>query len=416
MMEGWKMMILEDLGFVGRGKSRHRPRNAEFLYGNEYPFIQTADVKSANYKIISYSKMYSEAGLNQSKLWPINTLCVTIAANIADSAILDIEACFPDSVIGFIADEDKSDVRFIKYLFDLLQARIKKISQGAAQDNLSLEKLRTIKFKVPPLPTQQKIASILSSYDDLIENNLKRIKLLEEKAQQTYEEWFVRMKFPGHENVAIDEESGLPLGWEKVKLGEIIEISSSKRIFLSDYVDSGIPFYRGKEIILKSKNEALNDRLFISPKKFSEIKLKFGSPKKDDLLITAVGTLGYPYLVSKSDGDFYFKDGNLIWFKGNEDISSIYLISIFKNSHFKNHLLNIAIGSSQKALTIKSLKDIVILHPNKTIANDYDKQIDPIFNSIEKLQNQNQLLKEARDILLPRLMSGMIDVEGIIKN
>ena len=102
MKEGWKKVNLEELGFVGRGKSRHRPRNAEFLYGNKYPFVQTADVKSANFKILEYSQMYSEEGLKQSKIWPINTLCITIAANIADSALLGIEACFPDSVIGFI--------------------------------------------------------------------------------------------------------------------------------------------------------------------------------------------------------------------------------------------------------------------------------------------------------------------------
>src|SRR5690606_11741353 len=160
----------------GRGKSRHRPRNADFLYGDNYPFVQTADVKAAEYKITSYSQMYSEEGLAQSKLWPKGTLCITIASNIADSSILGIDACFPDSVVGFIADPLKSDVRFVKYLFDLLQRRIQKISQGAAQDNLSIEKIRTLRFNVPKVETQNKIASILSGYDDLIENNLKRIK------------------------------------------------------------------------------------------------------------------------------------------------------------------------------------------------------------------------------------------------
>jgi len=413
MTKEWKNVILEDLGFVGRGKSRHRPRNAEFLYGHEFPFVQTADVKAANFRINEFTQMYSSEGLKQSKLWPVNTLCVTIAANIADAALLGIEACFPDSVIGFIADDEKSDVRFVKYLFDLLQARIKKISQGAAQDNLSLEKLRTIKFLVPPLPTQRKIAAILSAYDDLIENNLKRIKLLEEQAQLTYEEWFVRLRFPGHETTPINTETGLPEGWEKVKLGEVIEISSSKRIFLSDYVETGIPFYRGKEIILKSKNASLTDRLYISPEKFNKIKSRFGAPQKGDLLITAVGTLGYPYLVTDTDGDFYFKDGNLIWFKGNKSISSIYLISCLKNSQFKKHLYNIAIGSSQKALTIKSLKGLQILKPNEKTSKSYDNLVEPILDSVECLQNQNQLLKEARDILLPRLMTGMIDVDKL---
>jgi type I restriction enzyme S subunit len=193
----------------------------------------------------------------------------------------------------------------------------------------------------------------------------------------------------------------------------VLEISSSKRIFLSDYVSDGIPFYRGKEIILKSKNEALNDRLFISEEKFEEIKTKYDVPKEGDILVTAVGTLGYPYLVTKSDGDFYFKDGNLIWLKGNEKVSSSYLISSFKNEHFQIMLNNIAIGSSQKALTIKSLKAIKHIIPSLPIQEKYDEIVISIYNGIENLQNQNQHLKEARDILLPRLMSGMIDVAGL---
>jgi type I restriction enzyme S subunit len=182
----WELKSFDEIGFIGRGKSRHRPRNAEHLYGGEYPFIQTGDIKAANFRILEYSQTYNEKGLAQSKLWKEGTLCITIAANIADTAILGIAACFPDSVIGFVADQNKSDVRFVKYFFDIFQARMKSISAGAAQDNLSLEKLLTFKIPIPPLPTQRRIASILSAYDDLIENNLKRIKLLEEKAFLSY--------------------------------------------------------------------------------------------------------------------------------------------------------------------------------------------------------------------------------------
>ena len=137
----WEEKSFDEIGFIGRGKSRHRPRNAEHLYGGEFPFIQTGDIKAAGFRINDYSQTYSEAGLAQSKLWKEGTLCITIAANIADTAILGIDACFPDSVIGFVADENKSDVRFIKYFFDIFQAKMKSISTGAAQDNLSLEKL-----------------------------------------------------------------------------------------------------------------------------------------------------------------------------------------------------------------------------------------------------------------------------------
>ena len=106
-MIGFELKSFDELGFIGRGKSRHRPRNDESLYGGEFPLIQTGDVKNANLYITEYSQTYSQKGLDQSKLWEQNTLCITIAANIADTTILGIQACFPDSIIGFVVIIDK---------------------------------------------------------------------------------------------------------------------------------------------------------------------------------------------------------------------------------------------------------------------------------------------------------------------
>ena len=98
----WEERHLDDLGLVARGRSRHRPRDAAYLYDGPYPFVQTGDVKHADLYLTSYSQTYSEAGLEQSKLWLQGTLCITIAANIAETAILGFDACFPDSVVGFV--------------------------------------------------------------------------------------------------------------------------------------------------------------------------------------------------------------------------------------------------------------------------------------------------------------------------
>ena len=125
----WDYVTLDMLGDVSRGKSKHRPRNDASLFGGQYPFIQTADVKSADFYINDYTETYNEKGLAQSKLWKSGTLCITIAANIADTAILGIDACFPDSIMGFVPYDGVSDVRFVKYSFDLLQKNMKQISQ-----------------------------------------------------------------------------------------------------------------------------------------------------------------------------------------------------------------------------------------------------------------------------------------------
>ena len=215
----WNEKSLDELGFVGRGKSKHRPRDAEFLYGGPHPFIQTGDVKHAELYVNSYSQTYSEAGLAQSKLWPAGTLCITIAANIAETAILGLDACFPDSIIGFIADESKSDARFIKYKLDTIKRHYQQVSQGAAQDNLSLEKLLSFKLRVPDADAQREIAEVLSAYDELMENNRRRMELLEESARLLYGEWFVRLHFPGHEHAR--RANGLPQGWEQKPISEL---------------------------------------------------------------------------------------------------------------------------------------------------------------------------------------------------
>src|SRR5712691_2780237 len=108
-------------------------------------------------------RLTNDAGLAQSKIWPTGTLCITIAANIAETAILGFDACFPDSVIGFVADESQCDARFIKYKFDTIKQRYQQVSQGAAQDNLSLEKLLAFKLTVPYVDEQRRIADILSA-------------------------------------------------------------------------------------------------------------------------------------------------------------------------------------------------------------------------------------------------------------
>src|SRR3990167_10104685 len=129
-MTTWTNLPLSKLGTINRGKSKHRPRNDPSLYGGDYPFFQTGDIKAANFHLTKYTQTYNETGLAQSKLWQPGTLCITIAANIAETAILGIEGCFPDSVVGFVADTEKSDVRFIKYYMEILKLQMQSVTPG----------------------------------------------------------------------------------------------------------------------------------------------------------------------------------------------------------------------------------------------------------------------------------------------
>lgn len=237
----WDYKTLNELGTVSRGRSRHRPRNDNSLFGGKYPFVQTADVKAANFYLTDYTETYNEKGLEQSRLWKAGTLCITIAANIADTAILGIDACFPDSIMGFVPFEGVSNAKFIKYAFDMLQRDIKQISQGTAQDNLSWQKLETIKFPAPDIKIQNKIVEILGTFDDLIENNQKQIKLLEEAAQRLYKEWFVDLRFPGYEDCKIVD--GVPVEWKKRSLTKLLMLLWD-RVRNRNFIIKSIKAYR----------------------------------------------------------------------------------------------------------------------------------------------------------------------------
>ena len=175
--ENWQKYRTIELGQMQRGKSKHRPRDDEKLYGGAYPFIQTGDIKKANLYIKEYERTYSNYGLSQSKLWSKGTLCITIAANIAETAILGLNACFPDSVIGWISNEKITNNIFIKYYFDFYKTQLKRLSVGGAQENLNLDKLENVYFHIPTLPEQNDITNLLTKIDELIETQIKIIEL-----------------------------------------------------------------------------------------------------------------------------------------------------------------------------------------------------------------------------------------------
>jgi type I restriction enzyme S subunit len=161
---GWAEKTLEEVATTfGRGKSRHRPRNAPHLYGGKYPFIQTGDIRNANHVVREYTQTYSEEGLAQSKLWPVGTICITIAANIAETAILGFDACIPDSVIGMVANLREADVGFIEYLLHSFKARLKSLGKGSAQANINMGTFENERFPFPPIAEQKQIVAKLDA-------------------------------------------------------------------------------------------------------------------------------------------------------------------------------------------------------------------------------------------------------------
>ncbi len=161
---GWTHKTLEEVANIfGRGKSKHRPRNEPKLYGGKYPFIQTGDIRNSNHFITEYSQTYSEAGLAQSKLWPKGTICITIAANIAETGILGFDACFPDSVIGIVVNPKEAEVGFVEYLLQSFKARLQAMGKGSAQANINMGTFEHEHFPFPPVAEQNRIVAKLDA-------------------------------------------------------------------------------------------------------------------------------------------------------------------------------------------------------------------------------------------------------------
>lgn len=187
--------------------------------------------------------------------------------------------------------------------------------------------------------------------------------------------------------------------WQEYKIGEIAEVTSSKRIFLSDYVPDGVPFYRSKEIIEKHKGDNVSTKIFISREQFDSIKTRFGAPQKGDILLTSVGTIGTPYLVQENE-EFYFKDGNLTWFRKFEPFCDSRFIFYWIQSDKGQGAINSSlIGSSQAALTIDDIKKIKIKLPSLPIQRHIAEVLGRYDALIGNYQRQIGLLKAmAREV------------------
>lgn len=162
---GWRLKKLSKIGTLDRGRSRHRPRNAPELLGGEYPLIQTGDVSNADRYIRSYEQTYSELGLQQSKMWDAGTMCITIAANIAKTAILTFDACFPDSVVGFLPQYD-FDTEYILQWFTFVQENLERVAPESAQKNINLAILRDLDVPFPPRDLRLEFAQVAWDYEN----------------------------------------------------------------------------------------------------------------------------------------------------------------------------------------------------------------------------------------------------------
>ncbi|WP_417558237.1 restriction endonuclease subunit S [Mesoflavibacter zeaxanthinifaciens] len=396
MIEGW-----EEVKF---GDVVQFPPRIKMVKGKIYPFIPMENLDSG----IKYVKPIIEKELQGggAKFEEGDTLFSRITpclqnGKIAQAIELDGKPGFGSTeYFVFRGIKNKTDTDFIYYLSksQWFKGNAENSMVGSSgRQRADAGFVRNLKINLPPLKTQRKIASILSAYDDLIENNLKRIKLLEEQAQQTYEEWFVRFKFPGYEDVGIDEVTGLPVGWDKVKLVDCCHLvmGQSPKSEFYNFEKRGLPFHQG-----------VKDYGFRFPTNSSWSTQGNRIAEEDSILFSVrapVGRLNVAIekiIIGRGLASINHKKG---W--------NGFLLYQLQNIFYEDNLMGG--GAIYNSVTKRDVERIEIIQATKEINIKFNEISSNIDKQIKNLTKQNQLLKEARDILLPRLMGGMIDVEDL---
>lgn len=285
---------------------------------------------------------------------------------------------------------------------------INSLTAQAAQPNINLEQIGNLKLNLPPLPTQQKIASILSAYDNLIQNYKKQIEALQTAASELYKEWFVRFRFPGYQTTKF--ENGIPDGWKVERLGNLAEIKSGKRLpqgyDFSDY-PTRHPYIRARDI--KHGNIDSNDFAYISNEVYQ--KLKRYIVDENDILLTIVANIGDVGYVNKSLQGFNLTENAVRLTNYSERIEPRYLCYYLSQPATKIYMEGLAVGAAQAKLGIYKIETIKVLLPNINIQKDFSRRIALIHTKIDNLNKQITNLTQQRDLLLPRLMSGKLEVK-----
>lgn len=414
----WNTRELNQLGTFQRGKSRHRPRNDEKLFVNgKYPLIQTGEVKESRLFIEKHTQTYNDFGLEQSRLWKKNTLCITIAANIAETAILKYPMCFPDSIVGFNAHENESSELFMHYIFTYIKKSIQNSASGSIQDNINIDYLTKLKFKIPEKIYQDKIVDVLFSLDAKIELNNKINKELEDMAKTLYEYWFVQFDFPD-ENSQPYKSSGGKMEYNKKLKREIPKgwglenIANSK---LTSIINPGIESYDGKKIYLSTSEVENNDitnhsileeydnrpsRANMQPEDNSIWFARMKDTKKVILLGDYSNDITENYIFSTGFAGLRINPNALF-----------YMWNYIHNDWFEEVKNINATGSTQKAIINDAIANIPLVIPSDTILKMYYEKVYSIYKKIYINQIENLELVKLRDWLLPMLMNGQVSVK-----
>lgn len=379
-MNNWREVRLGEVVEINK-RSISKKYEGEILY---------IDISAVNNGVLEAYKKYNikDAPSRARRMLKANDIIFsTVRPNLR--GFYKLGANIPDNVIastGFVvlSEIKGTSINFI-YYYLITQSIIDYLTQvakGAAYPAVGVDDFENLKIKIPDLPSQEKIAHVLSSYDELIENNNRRIQILEKTASEIYKEWFVRMRFPGYQNTKF--EKGIPTGWEVKKLKELVTFKRGKNLTIADAIEGNIPVIAGGIEPSCYHNQA--------------------NTKAPVITVSASGAnAGFTKLNYE---DVWASDCSYIDINNTELIYYIYLL--MKTSHIE--IMNLQVGAAQPHVYARDLNNFKFLMPSINLIEKINKISKDIFNNIKYLSAQNQNLTSQRDLLLPRLMNGTIQV------
>ena len=381
-----KTITIGDLGTIITGKTP--PTTNKNYYGDYAVFIKPTDISEQSKYTYETEEMYSKLAAEkyESSLIPKGAICVPCIGTIGTKMTMAPCDCYTNQSINSIVCNENYDNEYVYYLIKNFLPGLKAYNLGTASGREYVSKSNFEKIELvaeQDKTIQKRIGVILSRYDSLIENYQKQIQLLEEAAQRLYKEWFVDLHFPGHENTKIAD--GVPEGWEKKKVGDMIsKIQRTKQVTTNNYQASGkIP------VIDQSRN--------------------YIAGYTDDAECLVKVTV--PYIVF-GDHTRILKYIPFSFAKGADGTQLIMSNDLERmpQTLFYNSLIEIDLSNYSYARHFKYLKEEFVLLPSEYIARKYDSIVSRYYQSIQKSREQIRLLSEARDRLLPKLMSGEIDI------
>jgi len=377
-VKDWKEYQLKDVLQFSHGKAIKTFEQGEYkVYGSNGVIGFSNHYKYQNAIVIGRVGAYCGAtSFEEDKFWASDNAIVANTKN------------------GF-------DVKYVSYL--LKSFPLNEYAGGSAQPLVNQGVLGRINSKLPPLPTQHRIASILSAYDDLIEVNSQRIKLLEQTARELYKEWFVRMRFPNYKKAKF--KKGIPEGWEVKKIGEVCKVArgSSPRPIVDQryFVNGNIPWVKIADATASGKF------LFETKEYVNEFGASFSRQLKEGSLIIATsGTLGFCIFLAI---EACIHDGWLYTTEYKESVTPEFLFFVINDR--TEYFNNLSYGAAIQNINTDILRNTPFLKPNKELLEKFQKIISPINEQHKNLQQQNTQLRQIRDRLLPRLVSGRLKVK-----